>query len=132
MHVSENYNFRWFFPVPTFGLSSVTKLSDCTFIHSRLRTGRMTCIKYYLFLILMALLERRLFPLSALTALFAGECARSSKDIGQQRSGSSAPSHSAPSQKVTELRVMEMVYFLQDNNKMRIKMNGVNHWIHCC
>ena len=33
-------------------------------------------IKYYLFLILMALLERRLFPLSALTALIAGECAR--------------------------------------------------------
>ena len=82
----------------------------------------------------MALLERRLFPLPALTALFASECA-----IGQQRSGpqlrhDSAPSRkvSAPSRKVTELRVMEIVSFLKYNNKMRIKMNGVNDWIHGC
>ena len=46
----------------------------------------------------------------------------------------SAPSRkvSAPSRKVTELRVMEIVSFLKYNNKMRIKMNGVNNWIHCC
>ena len=59
--------------------------------------------------------------------------------LGQQRSGPSAPSRSAPSRKVsapsrkvTELRVIEMVSFLKYNNKMRIKMNGVNDWIHCC
>ena len=28
--------------------------------------------------------------------------------------------------------VMEIVFFLKYNNKMRIKMNGVNDWIHCC
>ena len=46
----------------------------------------------------------------------------------------SAPSRkvSAPSRKVTELRVMEIVSFLKYDNKMRIKMNGVNDWIHCC
>ena len=54
-------------------------------------------------------------------ALIAGECARLSI-LGQQRSRPSFPSR-----KAREMMVMEMVCFLQNDNKMRIKMNGVNH-----
>ena len=67
-----------------------------------------------------------MYPLQTNTALIAGECARISI-LGQQRSGPSFPSPSFPSRKVTEMTVMEMVSFLQNNYKMRIKMNGVNH-----
>ena len=60
------------------------------YLYSSSSPSRDLCIRMtyqiYLFFILMALLERRLFPLSALTALFAGECARR-RIIGQQRSG---------------------------------------------
>ena len=69
----------------------------------------------------MAYMERRLYPLPTHTALIAGECARI-RILGQQRSGPSFPSR-----KGTEMTVMEMVSFLQNDNKMRIKMNGVNH-----
>ena len=34
---------------------------------------------------------------------------------------------SSPSRKVTEMTVMEMISFLQNDNKMKIKMKGVNH-----
>ena len=34
---------------------------------------------------------------------------------------------SSPSRKATEMTVMEMISFLQNDNKMTIKMNGVNH-----
>ena len=34
---------------------------------------------------------------------------------------------SSPSRKVTEMTVMERISFLQNDNKMKIKMNGVNH-----